>query len=395
MLQIFYHRVAWTIFIMFVYILGSSIPVPYARITRIYRRMLMETPINIVSIFSGGGNLARLSLFTVGLNPMMIAMLIVQLFMTLRIFAFDTLSQNQIQVFQQVFTLILAAIESTTITIGFGLTQTMFQAISVVIILTTGAMFVGWLGQVNGVYGIGGAMIIIVINVLNGIFPALRTAVNNLRTVPHGGIYIALLIIAGLGLVYFWTAFSRAYYPMKFVDVMSSSRTEPLTMPYGMNAGAMMTYMMGMAIMMLPMMLSRFIPGAGFLTNPYFDGIFAGVMCFLLFYFFSFMQLSPINQARSMRAADNYLLDVRPGKPTHHYLRNRLLMLTFWGALLNSLQMSFGMMGGAMLGKYAGFAIIPMDTVMIIMFMSGIRETILMLLIPHRYVRYMRRRENY
>lgn len=42
-------------------------------------------------------------------------------------------------------------------------------------------------------------------------------------------------------------------------------------------------------------------------------------------------------------------------------------------------------MGMQLLHQYAGFAIIPMNVVMITMFMNGIKDQIAILLFPHKY----------
>lgn len=42
------------------------------------------------------------------------------------------------------------------------------------------------------------------------------------------------------------------------------------------------------------------------------------------------------------------------------------------------------------MGRYAGFAVIPMNIVMIVMFMSGIRDQVETLLFPYKYDRLER-----
>ena len=91
-----------------------------------------------------------------------------------------------------------------------------------------------------------------------------------------------------------------------------------------------------------------------------------------------------------MLQGNNYILGVRPGEPTRKYLRQILLHVSFLGALLNAIQLSFGLLGGQVLGNFAGLAIIPMNMIMIVMFMQGIKDQILVLLFPLKYEKLMK-----
>ena len=82
------NRVGMMLFILAVYILGCTVPVPLARVSATFRHVLAHTSVGIMS-FMSGGNFQRLSLFMVGLNPLMIAMLIIQLLTMLRLFYFS------------------------------------------------------------------------------------------------------------------------------------------------------------------------------------------------------------------------------------------------------------------------------------------------------------------
>ncbi|WP_302150761.1 hypothetical protein [Limosilactobacillus vaginalis] len=102
-------RVAVTLLTLLVYMLGSSIPVPFARFTKSFHHLLNNTPLSVVS-FMSGANFQKLSLFMIGLNPLMIAMLIMQLLMMMKLFSLDSLSMRQMMVVQQFVTLILTLI---------------------------------------------------------------------------------------------------------------------------------------------------------------------------------------------------------------------------------------------------------------------------------------------
>lgn len=382
-------RVGLTLLILIIYMLGCTIPVPLTRISSIYREVLANSSVGIMS-FMSGSNLQRLSLFMVGLNPLMIAMMIVQLLMMLRLFYFDTLSTNQVMRFQQWLTLILAVIQSLAVTLGLHITKTLLDSLAVTLMLTAGSLFVVWLGNINMKFGIGGTITIILFNIISGSFPSLIRSVKLLSQQRYGIIMVVLAGIVGCIILVFWIAFNRAYYPIKMVDTMMSSHDKPIILPLGLNMGAMMTYMVGMSLLMVPTLLINVLGPRSIWANPYFNMAVSGGLAFVLFYFFTFVQFDPKEQAKTMLHNNNYIIGIRPGEPTKKYLQQVVLHVSFIGALLNAIQLSFGLLGSQILGKFAGLAIIPMNMIMIVMFMQGIKDQLLMLLFPLKYAHLMK-----
>lgn len=382
-------RVGVTLLILIIYMLGCTIPVPLTRISSIYREVLANSSVGIMS-FMSGSNLQRLSLFMVGLNPLMIAMMIVQLLMMLRLFYFDTLSTNQVMRFQQWLTLILAVIQSLAVTLGLHITKTLLDSLAVTLMLTAGSLFVVWLGNINMKFGIGGTITIILFNIISGSFPSLIRSVKLLSQQRYGIIMVVLAGIVGCIILVFWIAFNRAYYPIKIVNTMMSSHDKPIILPLGLNMGAMMTYMVGMSLLMVPTLLINVLGPRSIWANPYFNMAVSGGLAFVLFYFFTFVQFDPKEQAKTMLHNNNYIIGIRPGEPTKKYLQQVVLHVSFIGAVLNAIQLSFGLLGSQILGEFAGLAIIPMNMIMIVMFMQGIKDQLLMLLFLLKYAHLMK-----
>lgn len=382
-LRVVRKRAVTTLFILFVYMFGLGIPLPFAQMTHQYHEMIKNTAIGMASAVSGA-QLQRLSLFMVGLNPLMIAMLIVQMLMFTRLFGFDTLSSKQVIGMQQIFTLLLALVQSATITFGFHLAGSVLRSLAVVLILTAGSMFVVWLGNLNSQFGIGGTMTLIMFNLITMSIPMLNDAIKNTTKLPHAPYIFALLIIVALAIAVFWIAFGQAYYPLKTIQITMPSYEKPVIVPLGLNMGGMMMYMVGMALFSIPTMLAGIFHNS-FLSSPRFMLTFLTVTSLSLFYFFSFMMFSPFEQARGFRNSNTYIPGIRPGKPTQIYLRRLLTTLLVPGAILNTIQIVGSFAGQMYLGKYSGFAIIPMNIFMIIMIVSGIRAQLLVLFFPRKY----------
>lgn len=379
-----YRRAGATLFILFVYMLGSFIPIPFAKVTRQFVHAVNSTPASIMG-FMSGASFQHLSLFMIGLNPMMIAMLFMQLLMMTRLFGFDTLSMNQMNEVQQFLILVLAVVQATGLTIAFHLTSSTFQTLAVITILTAGAMFVTWLGIMNMRFGIGGTVTIILFNIISGSIPMIRRAVKQILKLNNAYVWLTLLIILVAFLAVFWIAFSRAYYPLKTINTSLSSKEKPVIVPIGLNMGAMMMYMVGMALLVMPAFLASLLGPKSIFANPKFDALISGILSFGLFYFFSFVQFSPRQKAKEFRNSNTYIPNIHPGKPTQRYLTKLMWLLCLPGAILNTIQLVFGLMGSQFLGKYASLTIIPMNVVMIVMIMGGVRDTLLTLIFPQKY----------
>lgn len=391
-IKVLKRRLVWTLAILFCYVLGSTIPLPFVKITGMYRSLLNYTPIGMMS-FLGGANFQRLSVFSVGLNPFMISMLVVQLLTMARLFWVDTLSMQQMMALQQWIALILAIIQSLAVTLTFHLTANAWQATAVIVVLTAGSMFVLWLGVMNMQYGIGGTMTLILFNIIVGSIQPLIKSLKSLMKMNYGILWLVFLVAFALLSIVFWVAFNHAYYKMSLIEVSLDSTVKPLTMPIALNGGGMMTYMMGMALMTLPLILSQLFDFKFALRNWRVQTVMCFCISVFLFYFFSFMQLNPKEQAKSLRNRNAYILNVRPGKPTARFISKRLWFLCLPGAVLNAFQLTLGVVGSLYMGKYTAFALVPMDIVMVVMFMNGIKDQSMVLLIPRRYERMMKKEE--
>lgn len=372
-----------------IYVMGTHITLPFVEITARYKAMMTDTPLSIMSIISGA-NFSRLSIFSIGLNPFMIAMLILQLLTMTKLFGFDALSMDQVQIVQQFIILILTIAQSIFFTTSMIPERNLYRDFAVIIILVAGSLLVIWLCFMNIKFGIGGSSPIILVNITGSVFPTLIKVWQDLVGVPHAFWWILLSILIALGAIVFWIAFSHAYYPLKTINTSLPSYADPIIVPIGLNMGAMMTYMIGMAVLVLPTMLSQYFGPDSLINNVKFDAVFSFVLAIALFYFFTFMQFEPKEQAKRLRDANNYVLNIRPGKPTQKYLTRVLIGVALPGALINATLLALGLFGSKLLGRYAGVTMIPMNVVMLTMFISGIQDQVAKMLYPYLYERLMK-----
>lgn len=382
-------RALMTLLIIFIYVAGTHIPLPFVEVTARYHDLMQNTPLSVMSVLSGA-NFSRLSVFSIGLNPFMIAMLVLQLLTMTKLFGFDALSMDQVQIFQQFVILILTIIQSAFFTMSMIPERNLYKDFSIMIILIAGSLLVIWLCFMNIKFGIGGSSPIILVNIIGSVVPSLSKVIADLLSVPHAFLWIALAIIIALLAIMFWISFSHAYYPLHTINTSLPSYSKHVIIPIGLNMGAMMTYMIGMAILVMPTMLSQYFSKKSLINNVTFDAGVSFVLAIALFYFFTFMQFEPKEQAKKLRDSNGYILNVRPGKPTQKYLTKVLITVAMPGAIINAILLTLGLFGTKIMGKYAGITMIPMNVVMLAMFITGIKDQVEKMLYPYRYEKLMK-----
>lgn len=154
-LMVVVKRMAFTLFIILIYVMGTYIPLPFAEITSRYEQILHSSSLSIMGIMSGA-SLTRLSIFSLGINPFMIVMLIMQLLMFTKILGVDALSVEQVEYLQQFLILTLTVVQAVLFTYSMIPERNLKRDITIVLILTAGSLIVVWFTFINTKYGIGG-----------------------------------------------------------------------------------------------------------------------------------------------------------------------------------------------------------------------------------------------
>ena len=207
-------KVSFSLFIVIIYVMGLYIPLPFAEVTKQYMEAVKNTPISILGAFSGA-NFTRISIFSIGLNPLMFSMLIIQLLSFTHSFGFDALSPKQVQYLMQFLTMIITIIQAALLVFAFTNRRDGLEDFEMILILSAGSCLVVWLCYRNMKYGVGASAPVILTSILNGAIPNIISNVKLLLTMKYAWVWLAALAIFILLLIKFWLAFTKAYYPLK------------------------------------------------------------------------------------------------------------------------------------------------------------------------------------
>jgi preprotein translocase subunit SecY len=323
----------------------------------------------LLDLFTGGA-LQRATVFALGIMPYISASIIFQL-MTAVFPYFEKLQKEgeegrrKITQYTRYATVALSAVQ------GYGYAVFIenlspeaivfpgfrFKLLTV-LVLTTGAVFVMWLGEQITEKGIGNGMSLIITFSIIEAFPGAAAQVWTLwRTDVIGLItilaFVAIMIAIIAGVVVMTMAMRKIpiQIPRKVVGRNRIRQGQKTHLPLRINSAGVMPIIFAQSIMFVPPTLGTFFPDNGLLQR--FAGAFqfGSVWYLLLFaaliifftYFYTAIIFNPIDLAENMKKQGGFIPGTRPGARTAEYIDHVLTRVTLPGAVF-----------------LAGIAIVPM-----------------------------------
>jgi preprotein translocase subunit SecY len=357
-------RLLFLIGALVVYRIGTFIPVPGidpGAVARFFQDQ-SNTILGIVNMFSGGA-LERLSIFAMGVMPYISASIIVQM-MSMVVPSLMELrkegesGRRKITEYTRYLTVVLAAFQSLAaavalqnggMVIGSGF-QWLFTA---TVTLTTGTMFLMWLGEQITERGVGnGISMIILAGIVAGLPGAVGGTIQQVSSGEMQGPFALLLIIIVLGTTAFVVFVERAQrriavnYAKRMVGRrMYAGQTNHL--PFKLNMSGVIPPIFASSLLLFPATIAGFF-GSG--AEGGIAGVLQGVaqalnygqplhllIYALLIIFFCFFYTALVFNARdtaeNLKKSGAFIPGIRPGQQTGDYIDKVLTRLTLWGAL--------------------------------------------------------------
>jgi preprotein translocase subunit SecY len=349
---------------LIVYRIGTFIPVPGINPVEVARFFQDQSNgiLGIVNMFSGGA-LSRLSIFAMGVMPYISASIIVQM-MSMVVPSLMELrkegesGRRKITEYTRYLTVILAAFQSLAaavalqkggLVIGGGF-QWLFTA---TVTLTTGTMFLMWLGEQITERGVGnGISMIILAGIVAGLPGAVSSTVNQVASGEMQGPFAVLLLIIVLGVTAFVVFVERAqrriavnYAKRQVGRKMYAGQTSHL--PFKMNMSGVIPPIFASSLLLFPATIAGFFGSgaeggfAGFMQNlsaalgygqPLHLLIYALLIVFFCF-FYTALVFNARDTAENLKKSGAFIPGIRPGQQTGDYIDMVLTRLTLWGAL--------------------------------------------------------------
>jgi preprotein translocase subunit SecY len=357
-------RLLFLVGALIVYRVGTFIPVPGINPSEVARFFTDQsnTILGIVNMFSGGA-LSRLSIFAMGVMPYISASIIIQM-MSMVIPTLMELrkegesGRRKITEYTRYATVVLAAFQSFAAAgalVKGGLTlvtgwQFLFVA---TVTMTTGTLFLMWLGEQITERGIGnGISMIILAGIVAGLPGAIGSTIEAVSSGEMSGPFALLVVILVLGTTAFVVFVERAqrritvnYAKRQVGRRMYAGQSSHL--PFKLNMSGVIPPIFASSLLLFPATLASFFgansegPVATVMQNvaqalgygqPLHLVIYALLIIFFCF-FYTALVFNARDTADNLKKSGAFIPGIRPGQQTAEYIDKVLTRLTLWGAL--------------------------------------------------------------
>ena len=358
------HRILFTAGLLIVYRLGGHIPTAGVDVAalRSYFAQNAGTLFGLYDMFVGG-SFGRATIFALGIMPYISAAIILQLFGAV-IPYFEKLQKEgeegrkKITQYTRYGTVLLSAIQAVGIAIFLQNMPPMDGQhvvpnpgprfiLLTVLTLTSGTIFVMWLGEQITERGIGNGISLIITVGIIARYP--NDILNTLRSWQAGTFNIFELIILGLVMVAVVVLVVLMTLAVRKIPVQYAKRVvgrkmyggQTTHIPLRVNTAGVMPIIFAQSIIAFPGTLAALFPSSEAMQqvktafspgNIVYLTIYALMIIFFT-YFYTAIVLNPVDLADNMRKNGGFIPGIRPGKKTSDYIDRILTRITLPGSI--------------------------------------------------------------
>ncbi|MBU4345854.1 MAG: preprotein translocase subunit SecY [Candidatus Omnitrophica bacterium] len=365
-------RIVITAILLAVYRVGCYVPTPGingAALAEFFSRIAKTqggTLFGIINMFSGGA-MERLTIFALGIMPYISASIILQL-LTAVIPSLEKLAKEgrtgheKITQYTRYGTVFLAVIQSFFIALWLenparfeGLRIVMFPGwgfrLLTVLTLTTGTIFIMWLGEQIQERGIGNGISLVI---TAGIISRIPTALHQLFVLlspfspahsqiqPFTLLIMAALLVGVILAVVLITQGQRKI-PVQYARRIVGRKIyggQSTYIPLKVDTSGVIAIIFAQSLILFPATMSSFIP------NPIFQRwaqswvrghllytvVYALLIIFFC-YFYTAIVFNPVDLSENMKKYGGFIPGIRPGTSTAEFLDHIMTRITLAGAL--------------------------------------------------------------
>lgn len=362
-------RIIFTLLVLIVYRIGAFIPAPNIN-TEILNSQDQATQGDIFGLLNtfSGGALFQFSIFAMGIMPYITSSIIVQLLSMDVIPRFAQWAKEgeegkkKLAQITRYGTIVLGLIQAFGIAIGFNniytglvIEPSIITYALIAIVLTAGTTFLMWLGEQITEFGIGNGISIII---FAGIVASIPTSIQQLiqsEFLSAGDaiflviikiLLIVIVIIAIIAGVIFVQQGVRKI-PVQYAKRVVGRKMyggQSTHIPLKVNAAGVIPVIFALSLLIFPPTVASYWRGNSIadwiITNMNYTSSLGMVLYVLLIigftYFYTFVQINPIQMAEQLKKNGGYIPGIRPGKTTSVYLTRVMTRITLSGALFLS-----------------------------------------------------------
>jgi preprotein translocase subunit SecY len=356
-------RVLFTLGLLIVYRVGSHITTPGVDagvLTEFFERQ-RGTILGLYDLFAGG-NLAKASIFALGIMPYISASIILQLFQAV-IPYFEKLAKEgeegrkKITQYTRYGTVVLSIVQSFGISMFLesmtgpsGSSAVMFPGwgfrLLTMLTLTSGTIFIMWLGEQITERGIGNGMSLIITIGIIARYPI--EGLNTLRAIQLGqmtpfklALILAMMVVVIAGVIFVTQGQRRI--PVQYAKRVVGRRVyggQASHIPLSVNIAGVIPIIFAQSLIMFPGTIAALFPNVTWLQAVHlvlspghivFVTLYTLIIIFFS-YFYTAIVLNPVDLADNMKKSGGFIPGIRPGKRTAEYIDRILTRITLPGA---------------------------------------------------------------
>ena len=304
-----------------------------------------------------GGNLSRSTIFALGIMPYISASIFMQIgaavVPTLEKMQKDEEGRKKITQYTRYLTVLLAAVQGygyalfTTGVTGAVQNPGTGFVLQMVLFLTTGALFVMWLGEQITERGLGnGASLLIFFSIVERFWPSIFQTFNFVSTgaVSVLGLLAMALVMLGVvaGVVAMTLAARRIaiQIPQRTMSKGRQREAAKNFIPLKINSAGVMPIIFAQSLIVVPGAIAQFsgnqaLADMAEMFNPgtwlYF--VLSAVLIMFFTYFYTSIIFNPVDLAENLKKQGGFIPGIKPGSKTAEYIDHVVTRITLPGAV--------------------------------------------------------------
>src|SRR5574344_863246 len=353
-------RIVYTLLLLLVYRLGSFVVMPGINPSLIANSDLAaktsEGLLGLLNMFSGGA-FGNASIFALGVMPYISASIVLQL--RGRMIPYFQKMQREgesgrrkMNQWTRYLTIVILAVQApayltslhTTLPEDAFLLHGFSFTLFATMVLIGGTMFIMWLGERITDRGLGnGISLIIMVGIVARLPYALAAEVGTRANATTGGILMLLVEFIFLFLVFAATIAlvqGTRKVPVQYAKRIVGNKQYGGVrqyIPLKINAAGVMPIIFAQALMLFPLLFSRFDATRGLAATMsdykgFWYNLVFGFLIVIFTYFYTAVTVNPTMMAEDMKRNGGFIPGVKPGKKTVDYLDSIMSRITLPGS---------------------------------------------------------------
>jgi preprotein translocase subunit SecY len=356
-------RVIFTLLLLAVYRIGAQIPNPGISGVALaeFWQAQKGSILGFIDLFSGR-NMSRMTIFALGIMPYISSSIILQLLQVVwpyleRLSKEGELGRKKITQYTRYGTIGICLVQAFGIAIFLEALKSPGGApivpnpgigfkLLTILTLTTGTVFVMWLGEQISERGIGNGISLIIFAGIVVDFPrGLNSVVSGLRTGAMDPLRLILLGVMMLAVIAFIVYVERGQrrIPVSYAKRVVGRKVyggQSTHLPLRVNTGGVIPIIFAASIITIPSTLAQLVKVPIFQTiasqfslgMPLYNLVYVGAIIFFTYFYVSII-FNPVDVAENLRKYGGFIPGIRPGKNTSDHIDDILSRITLVGAI--------------------------------------------------------------